>query len=62
MRVKLPVPVYGAVPPLAVTVIVVDPPKQAIEPDDAAGVSCEGCVTVILVVAVQPFASDTVKV
>jgi hypothetical protein len=50
------------VPPLALTVTVVEPPKQAIEPEDAEAVSCVGCVTVTEVVAVHPLASATVKV
>ena len=38
------------------------PPKQAMGAYDALAANAVGCVTVILVVAVQPFASDTVKV
>jgi hypothetical protein len=60
--VKLPVPVYGEVPPLAETVTVVDPPKQAIDPEEPEAVSCAGWVTVTEVVAVHPLASVTVKV
>jgi hypothetical protein len=39
VRVKLPVPVYGDVPPVALTVTVVEPPKQAIEPADDEAVN-----------------------
>ena len=57
---KVPVPVYGDVPPVALTVTVVVPPLQAIVPalDDA--VNCVGSLIVPDVVAVQPFASVTV--
>jgi Ni,Fe-hydrogenase III component G len=50
------------VPPVAETVTVVEPPKQAIVPEEEEAVSCVGCVTVILVVEVHPLASVTVKV
>ena len=59
---KLPVPVYGEVPPVAVTVTVVDPPKQAIlVAEELAETAEEGCDTVLLVVAVHPFASVTLN-
>ena len=53
---------YGAVPPIAVTVTVDDPPlhKIAVAVDEAT--NNEGCVMVIAVTAVQPFASVTGKV
>jgi hypothetical protein len=50
------------VPPLALTVTVVEPPKQAIEPAYEEAVSCVGCVTVTEEVAVHPLVSVTVKV
>ncbi len=37
-----PVPVYDGVPPLADTLTVVDPPKQAIEPADADATTAVG--------------------
>ena len=57
VTVNVPVPVYGCVPPVALTVMVVLPPLQAIVPavDDATNIS--GCVTVIDVDDVQPLAS-----
>ena len=57
---KVPVPVYGDVPPVAVTVTVVVPPLQSIVPalDDA--VNCVGCEMLPEVVEVHPFASVTV--
>ena len=57
---NVPVPVYGAVPPLALTVTVDVPATHAEFAADA--ISCVGCVTVADVVAVQPSASVTVKV
>lgn len=61
VRVKLPVPVYGEVPPLAVTVTVVEPPKQAMLPAEAEADNAEGCVMVTEEEALQPAASVTVK-
>ena len=57
---KLPVPVYGPVPPAADTVTVDDPPLHKIAVDDELAASVVGSVTVMLVVAVHPFASVTV--
>jgi hypothetical protein len=57
---KDPVPVYGPVPPLPETVTVADPPLQEMLVDDDAAVRSVGSVTVMLVVAVHPFASVTV--
>ena len=57
---KLPVPVYGPVPPLPVTVTVAVPPLHKILVEVELAVNAVGCVTVMLVVAVQPFASVTV--
>jgi hypothetical protein len=56
---KVPVPVYGAVPPLADTVTVDVPATHADAEDDAT--SGVGCVIVADVVAVHPFASVTVN-
>ena len=49
-------------PPVALTVTVVDPPKQAMVPADAEGLSAAGCVTVAVALLVQPLASVTVTV
>ena len=46
---------------MAVTVTVVDPPLQAIVPNDEDALRAIGCVMVIEVLAVQPLASVTVK-
>jgi hypothetical protein len=54
VRVKLPVPVYGVVPPVAVTVTVVEPPKQAMDPEEELAVSAAGCVIVVEAEAVHP--------
>lgn len=58
-----PVPRYGAVPPEAVTQILVVPPLHGIGFGVAVteAVSAGGWVTVIEVDAVQPLASVTVK-
>jgi hypothetical protein len=58
--VKLPVPVYGPVPPADVTVTVADPPLQDILVEVEPAVNTVGSVTVMLVVAVHPLASVTV--
>ncbi len=58
---NVPVPVYGGVPPVAVTVTVEFPPLQEIGVAFAATVNCPGCVMVTDVVAVQLFASVMVK-
>jgi hypothetical protein len=60
--VKVPAPVYGAVPPVAVTVTVVLPPLQAIGVKVDATVSAGGSVMVSCASALQPFASVTVNV
>ena len=57
---NVPVPVYEPVPPTADTVTVAVPPLHKILVDVELAVSAVGCVTVILVVAVHPFASVTV--
>jgi hypothetical protein len=58
--VKLPVPVYGPVPPFPLTVTVAVPPLQEILVEVELAVRSVGSVTVILVVAVHPLASVTV--
>jgi hypothetical protein len=61
--VKLPVPVYGKIPPVPETSTCPLPPLHKI--DDAMeleAVKKEGCVKVIESIAVQPFASVTVTV
>ena len=60
LTVKLPVPVYGPVPPFPVTVTVAVPPLQEILVELELAVKTVGSVTVILVVAVHPLASVTV--
>jgi hypothetical protein len=57
--VKLPVPVYGPVPPFPVTVTVAVPPLQEILVELELAVKTVGSVTVMLVVAEHPFASPT---
>lgn len=63
--VNVPVPVYGAVPPVAVTVTVVVPPLQSIAApaeEDAAN-CCDGPgATVALTVELHPLPSVTVNV
>jgi hypothetical protein len=58
--VKLPVPVYGPVPPFPLTVTVAVPPLQEILVEVELAVRSVGSVTVMLVVAVHPLASVTV--
>ena len=60
LTVKFPVPVYGPVPPAAVTVTVAVPPLHEILVEVDPAVRVVGSVTVILVVAAHPFASVTV--
>jgi hypothetical protein len=60
LTVKLPVPVYGPVPPADVTVTVAVPPLQEMLVDDELAVRSVGSVKVMLVVAVHPLASVTV--
>jgi hypothetical protein len=60
--VKVPVPLYGATPPVAITVTVDVPPLQGIGVAFAETVTAEPAVMVTEVVAVQLFASVTVKV
>jgi hypothetical protein len=55
--------VYPEVPPEAVTAAEpVLPPKQSTGDEVAVAVSAVGCVTVVIAVAVHPFASVTVTV
>src|SRR5437762_2519418 len=58
---NVPVPVYGVVPPLALTVTVELPPLHKIGEKLELTVTAEGWVMVPVVVAVQPLASVTVK-
>ena len=60
LTVNVPVPEYGAVPPVAVTVTVVVPPLQDIVPAVELASKVVGSVTVPVVVEIQPFASVTV--
>ena len=57
-----PVPEYGPVPPLAVTVTVELPPLHAIAVADEEATNALGAVTVIVVVVEQPLKSVTVYV
>ena len=57
-----PVPVYGAVPPVAVTFTVVVPPLQLIAPAEAEAFNCEGWLTVATADTVYPLASVTTYV
>ena len=61
-RWKLPVPVYGGVPPVAATVTVEVPPLQSMRVALAVATTDAGAVIVIVAVPVQLFASVTVKV
>jgi hypothetical protein len=59
--VKLPVPVYGAVPPDAETLILAEPPLQAIGVvTEAAVTRAVGCETTIVVVVLHRLSSVTV--
>ena len=60
-RVNVPVPVYGGVPPEAVTVTVDVPPLQSIGVATTEMVHSGGSVIVTEVVLLQPFASVTTK-
>ena len=58
-----PVPLYGAVPPVADTVTVADPPLQAIAvASEEAAKAADGWVTVTDNVFVDPLTSVTVTV
>ena len=60
VSVKSPVPMYGAVPPVAETVTVEVPPLQSIAVDELEADNAVGSVMVIVVVVEHPFASVTV--
>ena len=60
VSVKSPVPLYGAVPPMADTVTVEVPPLQSMVVDELEADNAVGSVMVIVVVVEQPFASVTV--
>ena len=55
-----PVPEYGAVPPVADTVTVAEPPLQRIAVADDDADNAVGSETVMLVVVEQPLSSVTV--
>ena len=58
---NVPVPVYGAVPPVALTVTVDEPPLHKIAvADEAATTADAGCVIVTEPLAVHPAPSVTV--
>ena len=57
---NVPVPLYGVVPPAAVTVTVDDPPLQAIAVADEEDTTAVGSVTVTEVVDEHPLASVTI--
>ena len=57
---KLPVPLYGVVPPVALTVTVAEPPLQEMVVLEEEAVNWSGCVTVMEVEEVQPRKSVTV--
>ena len=60
VSVKSPVPLYGAVPPVAETVTVEVPPLQSIAVDELEADNAVGSVMVIVVVVEHPLASVTV--
>ena len=60
VSVKSPVPMYGAVPPVAETVTVEVPPLQSIVVDELEADNAVGSVMVIVVVVEHPLASVTV--
>ena len=60
--VNVPVPVYGDVPPAAVTVTVELPPLHKIAVAVAVAVNTDGSIIVTVVVAVHPLASVIVYV
>ena len=57
---KSPVPLYGVVPPVALTVTVAEPPLQEMVVAEEEAVSWSGCVTVTEVEEVHPRKSVTV--
>ena len=60
VSVKSPVPLYGAVPPVADTVTVEVPPLQSIAVELLLASRTVGSPIVMVVVVEQPFASVTV--
>ena len=60
VSVKSPVPLYGAVPPVADTVTVEVPPLQSIAVELLLASRTVGSVMVMVVVVAHPFASVTV--
>ncbi len=60
VSVKSPVPLYGAVPPVADTVTVEVPPLQSMAVDELEADNAVGSVMVMVVVVEHPFASVTV--
>ena len=62
MTVYVPVPLYGAVPPVANTVTVLVVPLHSIDVAVDPAVSCVGSLTTTVVVDVQPFTSVIVYV
>ncbi len=60
VSVKSPVPMYGAVPPVADTVTVEVPPLQSIAVELLLASRTVGSLIVMVVVVEQPFASVTV--
>ena len=60
VSVKSPVPMYGAVPPVADTVTVEVPPLQSIAVDELEDSRTVGSPIVMVVVVEHPFASVTV--
>ena len=60
VSVKSPVPLYGAVPPVAETVTVEVPPLQSMVVDELEADNAVGSVMVIVVVVEHPLASVTV--
>ena len=60
VSVKSPVPLYGAVPPVADTDTVEVPPLQSMVVDELEADNAVGSVMVIVVVVEQPLASVTV--
>ena len=60
VSVKSPVPMYGAVPPVAETVTVEVPPLQSIAVELLLASRTVGSLIVMVVVVEQPFASVTV--
>ena len=54
---KLPVPLYGAAPPVALTVIVVVPPLHNMVPAEALAINGDNSAIVAVALAGQPLLS-----